>query len=351
MRQLPFSMSRSKTWCFTDYNVDREPFNAHKDKLQYLVCGRETCPATGRIHIQGFVAFKIRTKLSTLRNWLPGAHFERAKGTPVEASEYCKKDGVYTEYGELPTCVSSSDKFKESINLARAGRLDDVAKNYPGLFLRYKRSLETCVRFTNVELDNSCGVWIQGPPRCGKDYSVRQLKSVFVKMLNKWWDGYNDERYVLISDVDQSCQWLGNFLKIWCDRYAFNAEIKGGVINIRPKKIFVTSNYDMSEIFDGKVLQALDARFTVYDWLNGRFVLRKRMESVPRTNVLKQILIHEDLPVEDIPSYDEVDAIQPPLRPDTQPSTSTSLPKKTKIASSVFESGSFNDDEKDFDIP
>lgn len=69
------------------------------------------------------------------------------------------------------------------------------------------------------EYSGSGGIWVSGPPRCGKDYAVRTLLNVYVKPINKWWDGYKNEKYVLISDVEPShCVWFGYFLKIWADR-------------------------------------------------------------------------------------------------------------------------------------
>lgn len=41
----------------------------------------------------------------------------------------------------------------------------------------------------------------------------------YIKMANKWWDGYNDEPEVLLEDVTPSMDWLGYFLKIWTDNW------------------------------------------------------------------------------------------------------------------------------------
>lgn len=192
------------------------------------------------------------------------------RGSCEEAANYCKKDGDYKEYGTLPAAAERSDKFTSVIRLAETGELEELKQLYPGIFVRYKRTLESLLRYTDDELVDSCRVWICGPPRCGKDYGVRQkYKSLYSKPLNKWWDGYQNEETVLISDVEPfHGSWLGFFLKIWADRYAFLGEIKGGTIKIRSKRIFVTSNFEMNKVFSGEVLQALEARFEIYDFIN-----------------------------------------------------------------------------------
>lgn len=336
---------RAKCWCFTSYNVDDVPFNAVSDKYEYLCFGRETCPTTNRPHLQGYVAFRVRTKFSTVRNWLPGAHIEKARGSPQENVDYCKKDGDFQSFGQLPSAPGSSNKFRDAICLAKSNRLAEVEEVHPGLFLRYKKTLESCIAFTTDELDCECGVWICGPPGTGKDYSVRQLGDVFVKPLNKWWDGYRNQKYVLLSDVDpDQCKWLAYFLKIWADRYPFTCETKGGSITIRPKKIFVTSNWEMTSCFDNKMLEALQRRFTVFSGFDSSEVeVRQRKQAPPSDRFLSCLREHEvPLPVDplvalEISPAQDVFALQRNSPPPPSPTSSEEFasPKAKRKATIV----------------
>jgi len=121
------------------------------------------------------------------------------------------------------------------------------------LFIKYYPTLKrikTDFHKLPSNLEEVCGIWYYGPSGTGKSYSAREdYPDAYIKNPNKWWDGYQQEKFVLIDDFDKCHACLGYHLKIWSDRYAFTAEVKGGTITLRPEKIIVTSNYHPKDIW------------------------------------------------------------------------------------------------------
>jgi len=73
-----------------------------KGPIKYLCYGFEVAPKTGKVHVQGYLHTHNAIRLSTIRSFLPGAHCEMCKGSPLENIEYCKKEGCFFEYGVRP---------------------------------------------------------------------------------------------------------------------------------------------------------------------------------------------------------------------------------------------------------
>lgn len=322
-------MSRCHGWTFTSFNTESEPvFDG--EIHEYLIFGRETCPNTSRRHLQGYVYFKSRRRLPFLKSWIPQAHFEAAKGSPQQNKDYCSKDGDFTEHGRLPRSKSGGSAFKDVLTKAESGDIPGIKEEYPGIFLRYKTNILSSVKFRTEELTSSCGVWICGPPRCGKDWGVKKFGNCFLKPLNKWWDGYADEPHVLLSDIEPDHgKWLGYFLKIWADRYAFTAEVKGSTMRIRPRKIFCTSNFLLEEVFKDRVLEAIKARFNVFNEFDGSFIPRQADEI--KTGVYERLLALEDgLAQENVPPVPSTSGIQETLGSSSDEFQTSSKPKKKK---------------------
>ncbi len=112
-------MSQTKHWCFTINNYNDADLlrvaTFAEASCDYLIYGKEI-GISGTPHLQGYLQLKLRQRLPFLKNGLhPTAHFEIARGTPQQASDYCEKEADFTKFGELIVGQgkrSDIDKFK-----------------------------------------------------------------------------------------------------------------------------------------------------------------------------------------------------------------------------------------------
>jgi len=279
-KNMPAKQLRS--FCFTWNNYteeDLEKVRNYKVMCRYLVFGLET-GESGTPHIQGYCQLINRVAFNTLKKLFPKMHIEETRGTPEEASTYCKKDGVIEEFGELGTTAKGADKggaaekarWQNVIEMAKKGDLDAIAESDPSAYLRMYGTLRQIAKDHLPKVDDlptTTGLWIYGPSGVGKSRSVRQIMAarntpIYDKPINKWWDGYSNEPCVLIDDFDKTHAVLGHYLKRWGDHYAFTCEIKGGALRIRPKIVIVTSQYSIEQIWeDHETRDAIKRRFKV----------------------------------------------------------------------------------------
>lgn len=270
-------MSRFYNFVFTANNYTDESIkNFDELTCKYIIYGKEV-GNSGTPHLQGFVSFKANKTLSAaikcLQQCHHGTHVEIAR-TLNDAIEYCKKEGVFSERGNPPMSQEEKGKrgteyYANIISHAKKGDLNSIENEAPDAYLMYYRTLRDIAKDhakRPPDLEDVCGIWIYGPPGTGKSYNARNGYGVYyLKETNKWWDSYQNEPTVVIDEVERdSGRVLGHYLKKWADRYAFDAEIKGSKIIIRPERIVVTSNYSIEEIFsdDNMMCQAIKRRYT-----------------------------------------------------------------------------------------
>lgn len=266
---------RGKSWCFTLNNPQPSSLkDLDPSTYEYLVYGREKAPGTGTEHLQGFVVFKDRKRRAQVSKLIPNAWLEPAKGTPKEASDYCKKDGDFVEEGVLPegqtaaATRAAKEKWAAIKKLAIAGEVDSLEGSVFVPHYRNLKQIESDYAPRAVDLDDVCGIWYVGEPGCGKSHAARSLdQGYYLKPMNKWWDGFIAQKHqtVVLEDLDLEQTFMGHYLKNWADKWSFAAEKKGATIQIRPKRIVVTSNYTIEQIWssDPALVQALKRRFKV----------------------------------------------------------------------------------------
>lgn len=266
------SSNQSRRWCFTLNNYSDDDEEAvQRMRTKYLVYGREV-GANATPHLQGFVVFNSNQRLHALKALLPTAHWEITRGTSQQAADYCKKDGNFFERGQLPDAAvagreSQQQAWADAYRLARAGDFESIGDARPDILIRSYNQLRNIHRDMQARPEAATdvtGVWMYGEPGIGKSWRARhEYPDAYLKAQNKWWDGYQSQQYVILDDFDKGGLVLAHHLKIWLDRYPFQAEYKGSSVQIRPAKIIITSNYAPSELFEDPVLAAILRRVTV----------------------------------------------------------------------------------------
>lgn len=132
-------------WCFTLNNYVEDDITELPNlspKYKYLVVGKEVGDS-GTPHLQGFVSFPNRVRVSSLHLWFSGrAHWEVAK-SPANAATYCKKDGDFLEYGISPVASRKGQGKRSDLHDLRdaikGGETDRkrLREDYPVVCAKY----------------------------------------------------------------------------------------------------------------------------------------------------------------------------------------------------------------------
>lgn len=302
------SVVQNRAWSFTLNNYTPEDLVIIKGvPTKYTVYGFEVAPDTGTPHIQGFVLFDTPKRLSWMKNNVaPRAHFEMThpKSGNVwydRSIAYCKKGNfVYAGWANVPDeeCVNIAkrsmgeggwlgyqsgtkpvgrkqtcqERWNTLINRFNDGEGPaSLVEDYPHEMLMYNKHLNMMRDLLNPVQDMQTKrnmIWIYGPSNTGKTTKAKMLarEDWFEKNpSNKWWDGYNRQKTVIIEDMgpdfakNKDLMWPST-LKILADRFVVTVEVKGGTLRIRPETIIVTSQYEMWELFDHDTVIALQNR-------------------------------------------------------------------------------------------
>ena len=276
----------AKNWCGTLNNYGSSDLDRFSTQLGplcvYYVVGKEF-GESGTPHLQFFFSLKTKKRLAALKKIFPTAHLEvkSRNSTMQQASDYCKKDGNFFEVGTLPSNQGDAglkvikDNYEETVHFAKTDQVhainaEHLLKYYPTI-KRIRHDYKKMPEDLDWSDGNPPNIWIYGPTGTGKSYRAREIlgEDFYSKIAaNKWWDKYDGEEGVLIEDIDTSHVYMGGYLKIWADKYAFPVEVKCSADLIRPKVIIVTSNYTIEQIFpDVSISQPLRRRFKMIPML------------------------------------------------------------------------------------
>lgn len=240
--------------CFTINNyteVDLELIlNKEKsNSFSYLIYGLEI-GAGGTPHVQGYAELQVRSRLASVKKYLPRAHIEARLGTAEQASTYCKKDGQYEEFGIISKPGERTDLDKVRL-IAETDGMRTVSAKFN---LQQIRVAEKYLDYNEIQRDwKPHVIWLFGTTGTGKSRKARELLSddTYVKNSGtKWWDGYDAHENIIIDDFRDSW-WPITYMLALLDRYEFKFEVKGGHRQCLSKTIIITSAHNPKDCYRG----------------------------------------------------------------------------------------------------
>ena len=94
--------NRATFYCFTHFNFETDVINRLHSRLNEIckkwLYGEESCPTTGKKHLQGWFKLKKPMRITELK--LAGnPHLETCKGDEEENIAYCSKEGKVVSHG------------------------------------------------------------------------------------------------------------------------------------------------------------------------------------------------------------------------------------------------------------
>jgi len=158
-------------------DADKAAFLVNVQPLaDYYVYGEEICPSTGTPHLQFMVCFKTAKRMTAVIKLLPKAGEWQVKSqfsTMKQASDYCKKDGKFTEYGVLPLDQQTAglkvikDNYDQTLESAKAGNMEQISAahliKYYGTIKRITHDYKKMPENLTWEEGEQPNFWIWGP--------------------------------------------------------------------------------------------------------------------------------------------------------------------------------------------
>lgn len=276
----------SRYWVFTLNNHTSEEKRilevdfGNPRKTNYAIIGEEVGEG-GTHHLQGYVECLKRCGLLAVKEAFPGlkrAHLEIRLGNRRQAIDYCRKEGNFQEFGTIPNNEETKEKLTniQIREIALHGGSRAVARDERATLhqIKFARLLLEEMEPQRDAESQIVVHWYYGATGIGKSRRARweALKEYGEDELyrkaepSKWFNGYDRHKAVIIDDYRDSW-WIFTEILRLLDRYPTQVEVKGGMRQWVPEKIWVTSAHSPRELYKGvgEDIQQLVRRCTVIE--------------------------------------------------------------------------------------
>lgn len=259
-------------WCFTLNNptiTKEEMLELLNEDCKYVVIGDEI-GEEGTPHFQGYLELKRKKRfqqvkqmfldLSIDQNNQFKPHLEPRRGTPLQASDYCKEDGNFVEFGELAGSNQGkrSDLDRLTGMLIEKSHMRSVALESPATWVRNYRGLiafQDLIADPPREIRPDLQVHLYyGKTGTGKTWkAIHDNPGIYKKPVGKafWFDGLPQGCKAVLLDECAGQFPLTDLLQI-TDIYKTRVEVKGGHTFLDVDTIIMTANSHPATWYPGK---------------------------------------------------------------------------------------------------
>jgi len=229
--------------------------------IKYMTYGVEHGKSK-TLHFQGYIELEKRVSFNIIKRHLPGCHIEPRMGSQQQAIEYCRKEGIFYEYGSPKTQGDRSDlrglqrMLESDISIKRLLNNPDIEITPQSL-----RTAERLIRYVDKPRTEEPEVlWFYGATGAGKTRKAMELLPDAYFKTNgsgKWWPSYDGETDVIIDDVRSANYWFIEMLGL-LDRYSYTVEDKGLVRQFKGTRIILTSTQHPRDLYRSSFLTGED---------------------------------------------------------------------------------------------
>lgn len=203
---------RDRNWCITHNNYTEEDFKTYSDYFKtivYGIIGKEVA-GTGTPHLQIFFCLKNARSFKSLTKQFPHSTItpRYKESTNSQASEYCKKEKNFIEFGVLPEQGKRNDLDEIKDEIMSGLSVDTIIVERPMVYHQYGRTLHAIEDRKMRQLYRNFkteGLWICGLSGSGKSTLAfknftPQTHYVWKYEASNWQDGYTQQETVILDE-------------------------------------------------------------------------------------------------------------------------------------------------------
>lgn len=236
-------MSQVRFWILTIPASDWSFPDELPDGVQYLI-GQLERGESGFEHFQLLVHFQRAVRLAAVKR-IFGDTCHAEKAVARAAEDYVTKEDTRIEgpfcLGEPKHRRNNKADWDSVWDSAKSGDLESIPANIRVTNYNALRKIQgDFARPEPMERIVFCFYGATGTGKSRRAWDEAGWDAYPKDPNTKFWDGYRGEEHVVIDEFRGRID-ISHILR-WLDRYPVNVEIKGSVVPLRAKRIWITSN-------------------------------------------------------------------------------------------------------------